>query len=137
MMSKLLASGKKRSELIIEILIPRSAVSRIIWIKRTTALRIVDTGVTKTYSLNSLNEYTAAEGSTVSNGTEHEVASYKNVNYAYINDERLKSVTSGSNNYQLAYDALGRCVNRTLNGVTTYYIYDGEKPMVDLFPNAA
>src|SRR5207237_4128583 len=94
---------------------------------------VVDTGVTKTYSPNNLNQYTAAQGSTVSNGTEHEVASYKNVNYAYINDERLKSVSSGSNSYQLAYDALGRCVKRTLTGVTTYYIYDGVKPIVELF----
>src|SRR5262249_52517949 len=60
---------------------------------------IVDTGVTKTYSPNNLNEYTAAEGSTVTNGSEHEVASYQSVNYTYINDERLSSVTSGSNNY--------------------------------------
>jgi RHS repeat-associated protein len=73
----------------------------------------------------------------VTNGSEHEVASYQGVSYAYINDERLKTVTSGSNSYQLAYDALGRCVKRTLNGVTTYYIYDGEKPIVELFANGA
>jgi RHS repeat-associated protein len=67
----------------------------------------------------------------VTNGSEHEVASYQGVSYAYINDERLKTVTSGSNSYQLAYDALGRCVKRTLNGVTIYYIYDGEKPVLE------
>ena|SRR2546423_439890 len=38
--------------------------------------------------------------------------------------------------YALAYDALGRCVKRTLNagdipGATTYYIYDGEKPIAE------
>jgi YD repeat-containing protein len=92
---------------------------------------IVDTGVTKSYTPNNLNQYTAAEGTAVTNGSEHEVASYQGVSYAYINDERLKTVTSGSNSYQLAYDALGRCVKRTLNGVTTYYIYDGEKPVLE------
>jgi YD repeat-containing protein len=50
------------------------------------------------------------------NGPEHEVNSYKNVANTYRNDERLVGVTSGSNNYSLAYDALGRCVKRTLNG---------------------
>src|SRR5437764_4585173 len=105
--------------------------------KAGNRLSVVDTGVTKTYSPNTLNQYTAAEGTTVTNGTEHEVASYKNVSYTYINDERLKTVTSGGNSYQLAYDALGRCVKRTLNGVTTYYIYDKEKPILELFANGA
>ena len=32
----------------------------------------------------------------------------------------------------MAYDALGRCVKRTLTGgPTTYYIYDGEKPILE------
>jgi len=76
-------------------------------------------------------------GSTINNGNEHEVSSYKGpndahlVNYTYINDERLNSVTSGANTYYLAYDALGRCVKRTLNGVTTYYVYDGEKTILE------
>src|SRR5205814_1205199 len=41
------------------------------------------------------------------------------------------SITSGGNTYTLAYDALGRCVSRTLNSATTYCIYDGEKPIVE------
>jgi len=40
-------------------------------------------------------------------------------------------VTGGSNTYNLYYDALGRCVKRTLNSTTTYYIYDGEKPILE------
>jgi len=32
----------------------------------------------------------------------------------------------------MAYDALGRCVKRTLSGgPTTYYVYDGDKPIVE------
>jgi RHS repeat-associated protein len=31
----------------------------------------------------------------------------------------------------ITYDALGRCVSRTLNGSTTYYYYDGEKPIME------
>jgi len=67
----------------------------------------------------------------VGNGPEHEVGAYNSVSYTYINDDRLIRVTSPGNAYDLAYDALGRCVKRTLNGATTYYIYDGEKPIVE------
>ena len=39
--------------------------------------------------------------------------------------------------YDLAYDALGRCVKRTANGAITYYIYDGEKPILEYNANNA
>ena len=99
-----------------------------------------------TYARNNLNQYTAitgVTGSTIANGNEHQVSSYKTpsdtqqVNYAYLNDEHLISATSGSNTYLMSYDALGRCVKRSLNGSATYYIYDGEKPVVEYGPNSA
>jgi RHS repeat-associated protein len=94
---------------------------------------VVDTGVTTTYgqAAGGLNQYAQVGTNTVGNGSEHEIASYQGISYGYVNDERLSSVTSAGNIYQLAYDALGRCVQRTLNGTTTYYIYDGEKPIVE------
>jgi RHS repeat-associated protein len=96
---------------------------------------VLDTGTWKNYVANPLNQYTTAESIGVTNGNEHEISGYNNVNYYYINDERLKQVTSGANTYNLYYDALGRCVKRSLNvgqgNVYTYYIYDGEKPVVE------
>ena len=87
---------------------------------------------TTTYWPNSLNQYTSVSGNTISNGPEHEIQSYNAVTYAYINDEHLKSATSGSTTYSMLYDALGRCVKRTLTGgPTTYYICDGDKPIVE------
>ena len=94
---------------------------------------ILDTGTTKTYTPNILNQYTAAEGLSVTNGSEHGITSYRGVNYTYINDERPSSATDGINNYSMAYDALGRCVNRTYNAATAYYIYDGEKPILEYY----
>jgi RHS repeat-associated protein len=67
----------------------------------------------------------------VVNDNEHGMNSYQGTTYGYVNDERLSSVSSVNNNYQLAYDALGRCVKRTLNNVATYYVYDGEKPILE------
>ena len=92
------------------------------------------------YTPNSLNQYTAVNGTAVTNGSEHEISEYQGLHYTYINDERLTSVNGGFGiSYQLAYDALGRCVTRTVNGtqgnITTYYIYDGEKPILEYRSN--
>jgi YD repeat-containing protein len=53
----------------------------------------------------------------------------------YLNDEHLNLITYSTRSYTLAYDALGRCVKRTVsNGqtsVSSYYIYDGEKSILE------
>jgi len=99
------------------------------------------------YVPNDFNQYTSINGSTISNGNEHEVSTHKGPNdarlvtYSYLNDEHLVSINDGAgggaNHYNLAYDALGRCVKRVLNGITTYYVYDGDKPILEYGPNNA
>jgi RHS repeat-associated protein len=94
---------------------------------------------TMSYTPNSFNQYTAVTGSTITNGPEHEIASYRNIDYTYLNDEHLIGVTnrnvSPNDTYDLRYDALGRCVKRTVTSsniaVAKYYIYDGEKPILE------
>ncbi len=94
---------------------------------------------TTNYVVNNLNQYSSVSGSTIGNGNEHEVSSFQGfydthpVNYVYLNDEHLASVsdTVFGQTYNLYYDAVGRCVKRALNGVTTYYICDGEKAVVE------
>jgi RHS repeat-associated protein len=95
---------------------------------------VVDNTVTSAYSPNTINQYTTGAGSSVVNGPEHEIQTYAGVSYIYMNDEQLAQVSNGTNNYWLYYDALGRCVGRILNGVLTYYIYDGEKPILEYNP---
>jgi YD repeat-containing protein len=82
---------------------------------------VVDTGVTTGYSPNNLNQYITSVGAdSITNGAEHEINSYKNVGYGYLNDEHLNLITYSTRNYTLAYDALGRCVKRTVsNGQTS------------------
>jgi hypothetical protein len=46
-------------------------------------------------------------------------------------DTRLASVSGIGHNYTVFYDALGRCVVRTMDGSTSCYVYDGEKPIVE------
>jgi len=93
---------------------------------------VVDNNVPSTYSPNPINQYTTGAGNTVVNGPEHEISDYQAVHYTYINDERLRSAATGTTTYSMVYDALGRCVKRTLSsGPTTYYLYDGEKPILE------
>ena len=85
------------------------------------------------YTPDNLNRYVDQVGNDpVTYGNKHEVTSYKNINYTY-KDEHLVSVVNPTTNdsYQFAYDALGRCVKRTVNGLTKYYIYDGERPILE------
>ena len=92
---------------------------------------VVDAGVTKSYTPNNLNHYSTGHSQPVSNGTAHEISGYSSLTYTYLNDERLVSVTGNGNTYALAYDALGRTVKRTINGATTYYFYQGAKPIIE------
>jgi RHS repeat-associated protein len=93
---------------------------------------VVDNNVTSSYGRNSTNQYTSITGSSITNGSEHEISAFNGVAYAYVNDERLASATTGSTAYTMTYDALGRCVQRALTGgPTTYYVYDGEKPILE------
>ena len=88
------------------------------------------------YAPNALNQYTNANGGTVGNGLNNEIASYDGKTYSYLNDTHLAQVSygdvSGTHLYQLGYDALGRCVRRSTGGSSTaYYIYDGERPIFE------
>jgi RHS repeat-associated protein len=88
-----------------------------------------------TYTPNNLNQYSYVTGGNIGNGAEHEISAYNNVTYTFINDGRLSSASSGANTYTVAYDALDRCVKRTFDNITTYYIYDGEKPILEYDAN--
>jgi RHS repeat-associated protein len=84
-----------------------------------------------TYTPNTLNQYSAVSGTTITNNGNHQIGSYRNVTYTYMNDGQLVQAQGGSNTYQFLYDALGRCVKRSINGTIKYYIYDGDKPMLE------
>jgi RHS repeat-associated protein len=77
------------------------------------------------------NQYASAPAGGVSNGNEHEVAGYEGLSYTFIGDRQLASIIGNGSSYALVYDALGRCVKRTLNGTTIYYTYDGPHPIYE------
>jgi len=92
------------------------------------------------YSPNTINQYTSVGGNPVTNGNEHEIQVYGGFTYRYMRDQELQRITGGALIYDVAYDALGRCVKRTVNGDSTYpiyYIYDGDKPILEYRANGA
>jgi RHS repeat-associated protein len=95
--------------------------------------QVNDNGNAQGYSpmANYRNQYASAPAGTVSNGNEHEIAGYEGLSYMYKGDRKLASITGNGSSYALAYDALGRCVKRTLNGTTIYYTYDGPHPIYE------
>jgi YD repeat-containing protein len=84
------------------------------------------------YSPNTINQYTSVGGAPVTNGSNHEIQTYGGFTYHYMGDQELKQITATGFVYDFAYDALGRCVKRTVNNATsTYYFYDGDKLILE------
>jgi RHS repeat-associated protein len=93
---------------------------------------VVDTATgTAVYVPNNLNQYTSVGGSGVTNGPSHEITTYGGTSYYYIGDTYLAQAVSGNNTLQLYYDPLGRCIMRSINDVSTFYIFDGEHWIVE------
>ena len=93
-------------------------------------------GANCTYGVTNLNQYWTDGTNAIGSGAQHEISSYQNLAYKYINDTHLSQVSgtdlfNQQSTYQMSYDALGRCAVRVMNGVTTSYIYDGEKPILE------
>jgi RHS repeat-associated protein len=96
------------------------------------------------YSPNSINQYTSVGGSAVTNGTDHQISDYYVFHYTYMRDQELTQITAPTVpgfSYDPAYNALGRCVKRSATAnnttTTTYYIYDGDKPILEYNANNA
>ncbi|MEY2520252.1 MAG: hypothetical protein QOF24_2011 [Verrucomicrobiota bacterium] len=102
------------------------------WDNAGNRTQVNDNGWAYSYGVNSLNQYAwTGDGGGVGNGSEHEIGSYQGISYGYYGDRRLASVSGPGGTYNLAYDGLGRTVQRSLNGVITYYVYDGAKPIYE------
>ena len=86
------------------------------------------------YTPDDIHRYTQVGTDVVTSGPEHQIGAYQTNSYSYVSDTFLAKMlggTGGANTYLLYYDALGRCVKRTLNNSTTYYVYDGDKAILE------
>ncbi len=76
------------------------------------------------YTANALNQYTSAAGATPTYDGDGNLASDGARTYTYDEENRLIGASGAFGSVSYAYDALNRRVSRTLNGVTTYFLYD-------------
>ncbi len=90
---------------------------------RTSVVNGISAG---TYLTNNLNQYTKVGINTALYANAHALSSYLGESYFYIGGTFLAKATVGTNTLLLYYDALGRCVQRSVNGITTYRIFDGD-----------
>ena len=96
-------------------------------------ISIVDGGVNKSYTATGINQYTTANGVSVTNGpAEHQISAFNGITLEYINDGQLSKVSNGTHWINFYYDALGRCVKRLTDGWRVYYsYYDGERELLE------
>lgn len=90
---------------------------------RTT---VVDSAAgTTNYTANNLNQYTDIGVTTAAYDSNGNLSSYGGSTYGYDASNRLVTVADGTSAASFAYDSRNRQVVRTINGVTTYLLYDG------------
>ena len=66
------------------------------------------------------------EGNITYDGIGNPLTYYDGSTFTWTNGRRLATVTKGTNTYSYAYDADGKRISKTVNGVTTKFHYDGE-----------
>ena len=81
--------------------------------------------VSRSYSRNGLNQYTAISGTSFSYDARGNLTSDGSRTFAYDLENRLTQV-SGSAAMSLGYDPLGRLRQTTVSSIATDYLYDGD-----------
>jgi YD repeat-containing protein len=76
-------------------------------------------------NFNTLNEYPTVNSVAPSYDTNGNLTSQNGSSYTYDAQNRLTSASSVTGSVASSYDPLNRCVVRTINRTTTFYVYDG------------
>jgi hypothetical protein len=82
--------------------------------------------VSRAYSVNGLNQYTAAGPATFSYDANGNLAGDGSTGFVYDAENRLVSAT-GAKNASLSYDPLGRLFQVISGATTTRFLYDGDE----------
>jgi RHS repeat-associated protein len=87
---------------------------------------MTDNGVVKPFVNSAVNQYTSVNGQAVSYDNNFNLTSFAGNTFTYNAQNQL---VGGS--MQATYDGLGRCVKRTVAGVTRLFTYDDWKPILE------
>jgi RHS repeat-associated protein len=89
-------------------------------------------GMATIFAANHLNQYTSVtDHGTLSYDGNFDVLGYDGWTFGHDAEKRLLSVTGHGHSALFAYDGLGRCVKRIIDGATTVFTYDGWKPVAE------
>lgn len=79
------------------------------------------------YVSNNLNQYTDVGGSLYQYDQNGNLTSDGTNTYTYDYENRLITASGGGQNSSYQYDAFGRRISKTVDGLTTYFVYDGDQ----------
>jgi len=79
-----------------------------------------------TYSANNLNQYTVVGAQSYSYDDNGNLENDGTNSYTYDFENRLITVIGGQNS-SYEYDGFGRRISKTVDGITTYFVYDGDQ----------
>jgi len=114
---------------------PAKTVSYALGARNRNSMTVIDnvanTTITTNYAHSDLNQYTTINGAALQYDNNFNLTSYNGWTYTYSAENRLMSVTGNGHSANFVYDAVGRCVRRTIDGVTTVFTYDQWTPIVE------
>lgn len=88
---------------------------------------IVADGGTANYVSNNLNQYTSVAGRLCSYDANGNLTGDGINTYAYDSENRMISAATPLHNAAYQYDYCGRRISKTVDGISTYYLYDGDQ----------
>jgi RHS repeat-associated protein len=95
---------------------------------------VVDNGAVINFDANGMNQYVGIGGQTAQYDQNFNLSQLNGWRYGYDAEKHLMVTSNGGSSASFVYDGLGRCVKRTLNGITTRLIYDGWKAIMEFSP---
>ncbi len=91
------------------------------------AYRYSPVSLTEVSSPNALNQIDSVNGQLFTYDLNGNLTNDGLSAYTYDTQNRLKGVVTPSQTISYTYDAVGRRVTKTIDGVTTYFVYDGNQ----------
>jgi RHS repeat-associated protein len=96
---------------------------------------VVENGAVINFDANGMNQYVGIGGQTVQYDQNFNLSLLNGWSYGYDAEKHLMVTSNGGgSSASFVYDGLGRCVKRTINGVSTRFVYDGWKAIMEFSP---
>lgn len=92
---------------------------------------VTENGAVTNYATNGMNQMTSLNGQTIGYDGNFNYASIGGWGFGYDAENRLTSLDHSGPRAAFVYDGLGRCVRRTIEGVTTLITYDAWNPILE------